>query len=414
MFDTSIIEVVVGLVFVFSLLAILVTQINGIITTLLNLRAKHLKAGLVDLITDREIRAKLLAHPIINMVKATVTTDATLSAQQAEDIAQIPETQLTYIPPQTFVEALIGILISESNNNLFSPLQDAVRGVASGLAKSRLRELIGRISTTYSEATLREIYEVADTLEDQAECDQIRNALVAVQDSIQQLYLRSEELIPLMQGINRINDVRFQNALRTVLVASKNLEEARIKMEHWFNDNMQRVTEKFKRDMQRYSFVVAAVLVLLLNVDALFIARSLWNDDALRAAVAATAEDFEQTQPTTTPTPPAGENGETDTGQQLQLQGQETRQTLQTLLSLQLPIGWQVSTVTDEMVHNSFALGMQDPRSNSRNLWNFVPGNSNQWASLWLQKLVGIVITVIAAAQGAPFWFDLLNRLTRR
>jgi hypothetical protein len=414
MFDTSIIEVVVGLVFVFSLLAILVTQINGIITTLLNLRAKHLKAGLVDLITDREIRAKLLAHPIINMVKATVTTDATLSAQQAEDIARIPETQLTYIPPQTFVEALIGILISESNNKLFTPLQDAVRGITSGPSKSRLRELIGRISTTYSEATLREIYEVADTLENQEECDQIRNALVAVQESIQQLYLRSEELIPLMQGISNIHDVRFQNALRTVLAASKNLEEARVKMEYWFNDNMQRVTEKFKRDMQRYSFVVAAVMVLVLNVDSLFVARSLWEDDALRAAVAAAAEDFEQPQPSTTPTPPTGEDGETDLSQQLQQQGQETRETLQTLLNLQLPIGWQITTVTDEMVQNSLALGMQDPRANPRNLWNFVPGNSNQWASLWLQKLIGMVITVIAAAQGAPFWFDLLNRLTRR
>ncbi|AGZ41925.1 hypothetical protein [Actinoplanes friuliensis] len=29
----------------------------------------------------------------------------------------------------------------------------------------------------------------------------------------------------------------------------------------------------------------------------------------------------------------------------------------------------------------------------------------------WLLKLLGLVLTAAAAALGAPFWFDLLNRL---
>jgi hypothetical protein len=74
MFNTAIIEVAIGLVFVFSLMALLVTQINSIVTALLNSRAKYLKQGLQELITDPQLQAKMLAHPIIKMVKVSVPT----------------------------------------------------------------------------------------------------------------------------------------------------------------------------------------------------------------------------------------------------------------------------------------------------------------------------------------------------
>ncbi len=41
-----------------------------------------------------------------------------------------------------------------------------------------------------------------------------------------------------------------------------------------------------------------------------------------------------------------------------------------------------------------------------------MPGNSPDWLSNILKKVVGLIVTMIAVAQGAPFWFDLLQRLT--
>jgi hypothetical protein len=32
---------------------------------------------------------------------------------------------------------------------------------------------------------------------------------------------------------------------------------------------------------------------------------------------------------------------------------------------------------------------------------------------LWVLKIFGIALTTIAVAQGAPFWFDLIRKLTR-
>jgi hypothetical protein len=43
-----------------------------------------------------------------------------------------------------------------------------------------------------------------------------------------------------------------------------------------------------------------------------------------------------------------------------------------------------------------------------------VPGNSPYWLQLWLEKIGGLILTTVAVMQGAPFWFDLLKRLTTR
>jgi len=80
---------------------------------------------------------------------------------------------------------------------------------------------------------------------------------------------------------------------------------------------------------------------------------------------------------------------------------------------MQLPLGWEWQVVTPSLIQKSLELGLQDPRSNPRNLWNLTQINGS-WFGFVIQKIVGILAATIAAAQGAPFWFDLLNRLTKR
>ncbi|MEO8394802.1 MAG: hypothetical protein ABI700_17540 [Chloroflexota bacterium] len=46
-----------------------------------------------------------------------------------------------------------------------------------------------------------------------------------------------------------------------------------------------------------------------------------------------------------------------------------------------------------------------------RNLWLLIPGHSPNWFGLFLRKVIGVAVTVIAIGQGAPFWFDLIRRL---
>ncbi|HRL12442.1 MAG TPA: hypothetical protein PKX07_11225, partial [Aggregatilineales bacterium] len=57
-------------------------------------------------------------------------------------------------------------------------------------------------------------------------------------------------------------------------------------------------------------------------------------------------------------------------------------------------------------------IGLPDPRSSGRNLWNMTPANP-EWLGVLLKKIIGLAVSAVAASQGAPFWFDLLRRLTR-
>jgi len=75
---------------------------------------------------------------------------------------------------------------------------------------------------------------------------------------------------------------------------------------------------------------------------------------------------------------------------------------------LSLPIGWTFYKVSDS-ARDSIAA------SDPNNLWNYLPENNPEgWLALLAAKLLGIAATVIAAAQGAPFWFGIVNRILRR
>ncbi|PJF29627.1 MAG: hypothetical protein CUN52_07455 [Phototrophicales bacterium] len=454
MTGNSILEVAIGMIFIFALLAILVTQINSLISNLLNLRGKDLKKGIQDLITDNQIQAKVLAHPIIKMVNVAVPPDAQIPKEMVKTIKDKEAERVTYITPTAFVEALLNILILDSDSEMFGPLQNAINGLPSSPEKSQLREMLQSMREEFTEGAVRKMHMTVYQLENitpeqrQALYDAIRN----VEANIGQIRFNNEQLIPLMNGIRRVKDPRFRAALESVVITAKDVGEARQKLEAWFNDGMSRVSQWYKERMQFISVVVAGILCFLFNVDALQLGRTLWEDPLLRAQIVQQASTFDQSRFVPAPTPPPDVNstpmpeptpapeGEATTSREVTIidpntgevmvipadqsylaqdtitaivqAQQQAKESLQVLLDLQLPLGWEWQVVTDSMVQTSLQAGLSDPRTNPRNLWNFTQINGN-WFGLLVQKIVGILASTIAAAQGAPFWFDLLNRLRK-
>lgn len=413
MFNTAIIEVVVGLIFVFSLMAILVTQINNVITTLLNTRANELKRGLEELLTDPQVQAKVLAHPLIKMVKDTVPAGTSLTPQLAENIMNSGVNKVEWIESATFVEALTGVLLTDAEGGLYYPLQMAINGLPSSVAKSRLRELLNALREDYSEETLRHIVEVAAQIKEPDHRNALLRGVQNIEETLERLNLSSNQLVPLLNGINKIDNPQLKGALQTILATAHSVEDAEHKIAAWFDDSMNRVSALYKRKMQLFSFISAFLIALLLNVDTLHLGRTLWEDPELRQEVAAAASEFDQEEATSTTRMPGSD---TASQKDLERQTDEVQTTIQTLLELQLPVGWQYTEVSDKLIETSKEVGLADPRSNPRNAWNFMPGNNegNKLLALWFQKLLGLIATTIAAAQGAPFWFDILNKLARR
>jgi hypothetical protein len=157
--------------------------------------------------------------------------------------------------------------------------------------------------------------------------------------------------------------------------ARGDVKEFRESVESWFDLTMDRVSGWYKRRTQVSLFVIAVVVTLALNADSFQIGRALWNDDAVRASVVAQAQkaiDEGETEPDVG----EGVSGSVDT-----LSDQVSN-----VQSLALPLGWS----TDP----------QDPRWFD-SFWGF------------LGKVLGLLATVFALHLGAPFWFDLLGRVSR-
>lgn len=197
-----------------------------------------------------------------------------------------------------------------------------------------------------------------------------------------------------------VEDAGLKTQLSQVLKTARSLSDAKLKLVEWFDSGLSRMSELYTRRMHFFSFVVGAMLALLLNVDTIYLARSLWNDPVLRQATAeAAVVASEQIDPS------AALSGD------LFESVQEAQATVDQFLQLRLPVGWYFQSLVEGPV---IQVGTLNPLHDTRNVWNMWPANNPGWFGLLLEKVVGLLLTTLAVMQGAPFWFDFLRKATGR
>lgn len=140
----------------------------------------------------------------------------------------------------------------------------------------------------------------------------------------------------------------------------------REKAAEWFDAAMDRVSGWYARTVQVWLFVIATVLVVLFNADAIEVGTKLWKDEALRAAMVAAAQ----------------ENAGTDEAAANMLDPGQALSILE-----KFPIGWGCK------------------KSEESNRLCFCENFRG------LQSFVGWFITIVACSFGAPFWFGLLGKV---
>ncbi|HEX4871851.1 MAG TPA: peptidoglycan-binding domain-containing protein [Nevskiaceae bacterium] len=160
----------------------------------------------------------------------------------------------------------------------------------------------------------------------------------------------------LPEAVSRLGEGPLRESLQ-VLVAQAEGDAQRLQqgIEQQFDEVMSRASGWYKRRAQRWLFVIGLLAAAVLNVDALYIGRQLATDAALSARLAAEA------QRTVEAGPPSGEREDAYAA----------------LREARLPIGWsQAAREQDDVL-----------------------------------RLIGWLISALAASLGAPFWFDALSRL---
>jgi hypothetical protein len=186
----------------------------------------------------------------------------------------------------------------------------------------------------------------------------------------------------LRRGILNLPGTSLRKTLLSFVDAAQgDLESAQRKIEHWFDDTMERVSGWYKRTAQKLIFGAAFVICLAMNADTFQISRELWSDEALRNAVVAQAtKHVHEGNPVRPPS-----DGVTDTAAPDLTLAQLQQVTNEVRAAHPLPLGWGHGTK-----------GMR--------------GTLLCWPDSPL-KLLGILLSSFAILMGAPFWFDLLNKL---
>lgn len=159
----------------------------------------------------------------------------------------------------------------------------------------------------------------------------------------------------LQDEIKKISDPQLKTLLSGIVTrANGNIDQIRSGIAAWFNQGMERVAGVYKRYAQKWNFLIALVLAVAFNLDAVKIAHLLWDQPMLVKSL----------------TPPDA--------------GWTAVQALSQLNDLSLPFGW------DDKAIAYFS--------------NPLTGVS---------EIVGWFIMAGSTLFGAAFWFDALQRIAQ-
>ncbi len=371
---TTIVGFAISMAFLFLMLSAACSAIQEIVANLMRWRAKTLQKGLAGLLLSEKFRDEVYNQPLIKGLYAPVKL-------KKDD--QPP----AYIPPTTLALAILGAVEKHKLDLSGTPVTP---------------------STSFKE---------------------------------------TEEL------------------LGSLLRDCPTVEEKRKRIESWFNDSMDRVSGWYKRKAHAWIWVFGILLCLGLNADSITLSKRFWTDQPLRDAIVAEATEYVKSNqsgpvvdaskqasattaadnPNPTPAPLPANEITPDTATKAEaadLHGSIRRLNLLREELPGVPLGWcllhsetaksrietavektaakatgaqnspkpvikvgeQLATCWPDLTHPTagpvdLSLPATDPR-----IFKF----EDPFA--WAWKIVGLIATTLAISQGAPFWFDLLQK----
>jgi hypothetical protein len=301
MLGSTMLDVAIGIVFVFVLLSTVCSAIREGIEAKLKTRAAYLEHGLRELLHDRDgkgLAHSFFNHPLIYALYSGGYSGAAQPGNHRPKMLAQGGSLPSYIPTRSFAVALLDIAAK-------GPVTDDVS---------------------------------SDPSAPELSIESVRASVLNLKNP------------PVQRAL-----------LAAIDTAQGDLDRARANIEAWYDSAMDRVSGWYKRTTHWIIFWIALVLAVGLNIDTLAIADYLYRQDAAREAVVALASE-------------AANNAEA---------GITYTEAATQLKSLGLPIGWS-------------------------NAWQR-PGVSGTWAVVG--PILGWLVTAFAATLGAPFWFDLLNKI---
>lgn len=386
MFNSAILDVIIGLAFVYTLLSMICSALTEWFARFTSLRSKTLLKGIQSLLGDEDTE-RLYKHLLI---KGLAEKDGKPS----------------YIPAHTFFFAVMDIIMGSKQSGIshvdstgVGKFEEVRQMIATLSLDSEIKKgLLDRINAVtnlssdseINKGLLDQIEGIAKSPGDRemkqkqlanidAQIAKIKNLIGSKGQSkpptettkeLKKIHEFKDAVVnlPLDSGIKKAFFTLMNNPEVAIMDDEKEqLKRVQKNAEKWFDDAMDRVSGWYKRNTQVVILLCALVVTVLANVDTLKIVNELWYeyDETARNAIVSAASGFIR---------------EREDLEALESPVERLTQLQEELQKPPLPIGW------------------------SRE-------EQDRFKNEWPTMIVGWVLTVIAVSLGAPFWFELLNKI---
>lgn len=369
MFNSTVLDVVIGLVFIYLLYSLLASVIQEIVATSLSFRAKILEKSIVRMLQDDEEntvgfidRAKSWFHILFNK---KITKDKSLSElfYQHPLLKYLGEdkwySKPSYLNAKNFSKVIVDLLRGENTQ-----------------AGDDFRPLIEK----------------------------------ALQTGI-------IEYNGIIYNIEKAT-LKYLNSLW--IDANGDIQKYTIQLENWFNETQERATGWYKRYTQVLLFTIGLIIAIAFNVNTLEIVKKLSKDPELRSQLVNQAENYIKANPDLKKEM-AERQSRIDkmiaesTGASKDSLKNEAKY-LDSLSkayqeNMMHSIKKSDSIINTDLQKMNQLLGLGWTNTCERNPKSCkcycipIPNNFDGGSPF------GWIITAIAISMGAPFWFDLLNKL---
>lgn len=452
MFGSPILDVAIGMVFVYLLLSLICSAANELIELFLKGRASQLEEGLRELLHSentenliKRIYNRLSAKPKIGKVETLVESiynhpliNSLFKGAYKPNSSKLP----SYIPSTNFALALMDLVptISAQETAKSQTGETKVEGAAAVLSGAAF----ATASPPPARPSPQVVVNVAGIPVPESAPPQKTGVTTSTTDGFS---TPADPLKTLRDALQTFPYLKARNALLPLVAAAGNdAVKARQNIEDWYNASMDRVSGWYKRRAHKFVLLIGFIIAVLVNADSLAIVRALNSDKSLREVVVAQATQYMKdaasptptpaasdgakpaaettssrpapkpapatSKPTPTPTPkPTPEQSKTATASATPA-GKPTptpticdkepnspqckyQKSLDKIESLGLPIGWDSTDVNRTW-----------PGSR---VWQ--PAIFSAWKKQMRLHWIGWFLTAFAISLGAPFWFDMLNKI---
>jgi hypothetical protein len=255
---------------------------------------------------------------------------------------------------------------------------------------------------------------------------------IAVATAVQPDYSTGDPIAELPASVEALREGQLKHRLQLIIPQPRDGENYRESIRQalmtWFNTSIAKSQSTYKADAKVLAYIIAAAATVTLNVSPIEITQRMMNDEALSTSVASVMPQLTPLLSTA-----AASGSTTEVIQTLEPQAANMLAVLNCQKNqTSLPIGWPwMAGALDSLGKSAASSLLSKEQKSCQEAAAKVEGDPEARALVQgktferefgpnfktdspMLILLGWLITVIAAAQGAPFWFNLIQKVVKR